>query len=369
VIAGALSVVLAVALAGDPPEPATPDAAAPAPEVVAPARDASEAPAGAASPAAGSFVAVVRPAAQDPLLQEASSRIRSELTASGVESRLVDCTEPTEAPCPGPDATAAIALGRKDGVIEIDVRAFLPDGLELSRHVRVLDRDGGQDPSVLAVRAVELLRDLRLNAQRRAPAGPPKPATDAEEPKIPLPPPPPPRWRLSTGVGVLAAPASNEPGMGPALGANLAAGTIIGPHFAAVLTVAGPFNSGFSTAHSGKATLIQGLATLELRYRFPLRAVQPFIATMTGVNYLHANVTSASTMARLAPPVSTAWVPLFGAGGGLSYDLGERFSIVAEAEIFVTAPSELVGVDNNTVVARTGAPSILLTSDLSLTLP
>ena len=70
-----------------------------------------------------------------------------------------------------------------------------------------------------------------------------------------------------------------------------------------------------------------------------------------------------------ASTVPSAWVPLFGAGGGLSYDFGERFSVSAEAEIFATAPSVLVEVDNNTVVARTGAPSILVTTDLSLTLP
>ena len=120
-------------------------------------------------------MAVVRPGTHDPLLQEASSRIRSELAASGLESRLVDCAEPTEAArCPGPDAAAAISLGRKDGVVEIDVRAFLPDGLELARHVACSTATAVEDPSVLAVRAVELLRDLRLNAQRRAAGRPPE---------------------------------------------------------------------------------------------------------------------------------------------------------------------------------------------------
>jgi hypothetical protein len=362
VIAGAL-VALVLALAGDPPRPpVAPEAAAPAPDPTAPAP--------AVGLAAGQFVAVVRPVTQDPLLQEASSRIRSELAASGLESRLVDCSEPTEAPCPGPDAAAAIALGRKDGVVEIDVRAFLPDGFELSRHVRVLDRDGGEDPSVLGVRAVELLRDLRLNAQRRVPLGPPKPAEDAEEPKIPLPPPPPPRWRLSTGAAALGAPPTGEPGFGPSVGATLRGAAILDPRLVIVLTIAGPFNSTFSsTPDNGKATLLQALATLELRYRFPSRVVQPFVAVLTGVNYLRENLTSQQTIQNQVPSVSTAWVPLFGAGGGVSYEFGERFSVGAEAEIFATTPNMLVEVDQNTVVARTGAPSVLLTADLGLTLP
>jgi hypothetical protein len=320
-------------------------------------------------------VAVLRPATADPLLQEASSRIRSELAASGLPSQLVDCGEPTEAPCPGPEAFAAIALVRKDGVVEIDVRAFLPDGFELSRHVRVLDRDGGQDPEVLAVRAVELLRDLRLNAQRHAPPGPPRQAGDAEEPKIPVPPPPPPpptRWWLSSGVGTLSAPRTNQPGLWPALGATLAAGMIVSPHWATVLTFAGPFNSALGApVDNGQATLLQALATLELRYRFSRRVVQPFVSLLSGINYLRENLTSTvpNPYSGQAPSLSTAWVPLFGGGGGVSYEFGSRFSVGAEAEIFATAPPISVGGYSGTVMARTGAPSIFVTAVLSVAFP
>jgi len=367
VIAGALSVALVLAVAGDPPGPAAPDAAAPtieAPET-APAPAEVPAPTVAPAPGPGQFVAVVRPAMQDPLLQEATSRIGSELAASGLPSRLVDCGEPTEAPCPGPDAVAAIALGRKDGVVEIDVRAYLPDGYELSRHVQVLDRDGGQDPTVLAVRAVELLRDLRLNAQRRAPPGPPPPAVDGEEPKIPVPPPPPPRWRLSTGVAALGAPKSNQPGIWPAAGAILSAGKVLAPRWTAVLMLAGPFNSAFHLDATDTATLIQALGTLELRYRFPRRGAEPFVAAVTGVNYLRENM-------RIPDGnfISSAWVPLFGGGAGLTYDLGQRVSLGAEAEVFATIPAELISIGvGNAVVGRAGAPSILVTTELAIVLP
>jgi hypothetical protein len=361
VIAAALSVALVLlAAAGDLPQP-------PAPPDVAPLPAASSAPARATA----SFVAVMQPPPSDPLLGEVASRIRSELAASSVPSQLVDCAAAAEthAPCPSDDADATIALGRDDGVVELDVRAILPDGLELSRHVRVLDRDGGQDPSVLAVRAVELLRDLRLNAQRRAPTGSPKPATDAEEPKIPLPPRPPPLWRLSMGVAVLAAPRTAEPGFSPALGAALRGSAILNPHLVTVLTIAGPFNSTLSTSADGQAALIQAVATLEVRYRFFPGVVQPFVAVLTGVNYLRETLTSMQQMLGNAPPLSAAWVPLFGAGGGVTYELMDHLSVGAEAEIFATTPNMLVEVDNGTVVARTGAPSILVTTDLSVAFP
>lgn len=363
-IAGALSVALVLAVAGDPPGPAGPDAVPPSVEAPEAAPPAAEVPAPTVAPAPGpgQFVAIVRPATRDPLLKEASSRIGSELAASALPSRQVDCGEPTEAPCPGPDAIAAIALGRKDGVVQIDVRAYLPDGYELSRHVQVLDRDGGEDPTVLAVRAVELLRDLRLNAQRRAPPGPPPPAVDGEEPKIPVPPPPPPRWRLSTGVGALGAPKSTEPGIWPAVGATLSAGKVVAPRWTAVLTLAGPFNSAFHLDANNSATLIQALATVELRYRFLRRGFEPFVAAVTGINYLRANAPGGM------PPISTAWVPLFGGGVGANYDLGERFSLGAEAEVFATVPDELILI-SNAVVGRAGAPSILVTADLAIVLP
>jgi hypothetical protein len=130
-------------------------------------------------------------------------------------------------------------------------------------------------------------------------------------------------------------------------------------------------------ASAQQASLTQALATLEVRFLFtPLtpRLLQPFVAVLSGVNYLRETVSSSSNNTACVSSVSAAWVPLFGAGGGLSYDFAERFSASVEAEVFATAPAELVEIDvscngSGTVVARTGAPSILVTADLSLILP
>jgi len=350
--AGALWVGLMMAAAGEP------SSATPTPRAET-------------APSTNSLVAVRRPPPGDTVLAEAGSRLRSELAAMGLEGQFVDCppTESDPADCPDAKATATISLARRDdGIVELSVRTILPDGLELSRHVRVLARDGGDEPAVLAVRAVELLRDLKLTGQRPAARRPTGPAWDDEEPRLPPPPPVPPRWRLSTGAAVLASPAGSQPGVGPALGVAISAGTVVGPHLLIFASLAGPFNTSISAPNTfvppttGK--LVQALATLELRFKFTAGPLEPFVAVLSGVNYL--KTTFDTTI--------SAWVPMFGAGGGLSWSFLKRFYLCFDAEVFVTQPDELVviypqGVVNPKVVARTGAPSILLGSAVGVSLP
>jgi hypothetical protein len=339
---GALWVGLMMAVAGDP----------------APAAQPSPPP---APPASRSFVAVMQPPNADGLLAEAASRICSELAASGLEGRLVVC-EGT--PCPDPAARETISLEREDGVVEINVRVLATDGLELGRHVRVISRDGGDDASVLAVRAVELLRDVRLNAQRPAAVGPQPPARDDEEPKVPAPltpPPPPPRWLLTTGAAVLAAPGGNQPGIGPSPGLAFGAGAVLGPHVLVVASFAGPFDKSLGTMYAGTdAAFVQLLVTLELRYRFGLGPVEPFGALISGVNYLRESIPAGIT--------SSAWVPLFGAGVGLSRDFLRRFTASFEIDTFVTQPDQLVNAGGQ-VIGHVGAPSILGTASAGFILP
>src|SRR3954452_20236605 len=176
--AGALWIGLLMAAAGEPSTMTSPGTPAPA----------TASPPAEAAPPTSSIVAVRRPPPGDAVLGEAGSRLRSELAAMGLEGQFVDCppTETDSGGCPDAAATATISLARRDdGIIEIGVRTMLPDGLELSRHIRVLARDGGEDPAVLAVRAVELLRDLRLTARPPASPRPGGPARDDEEPKLP----------------------------------------------------------------------------------------------------------------------------------------------------------------------------------------
>ena len=344
--AGALWIGLAMTAGGEPSSATATPAPTPPAET---------------APSTNSLVAVKRPPPGDTVLAEAGSRLRSELAAMGLEGQFVDCppTETDPGACPDANATATIALARRDdGTVEIAVRTILPDGLELSRHVRVLAREGGDDPAVLAVRAVELLRDLRLTGQRPAPRRPTGPAWDDEEPRLPPPPPLPPRWNLSTGVALLGSPNGDQPGVGPAFAPMIGAGAIVGPHLSVVASLAGPFNSSLSSSRVGSAALLQALATLELRLRLTLGSAEPYGAVLTGVNYLKATLAT----------TSSAWVPMFGVGGGISWSLWERFYFCFAAEVLVTQPDMLV-VINNVVVGRTGVPSILVGYAVGLKLP
>jgi hypothetical protein len=320
-------------------------------------------------------VAVRRPPPGDTVLEEAGSRIRSELSAMGLEGQFVDCPPNVageQAGCPNVTAPATISLTRDDGVVEIGVQTFLPDGLELGRHVRVLASDGGDDPSVLAVRAVELLRDLRLTGRRPAPARRAGPARDDEDPKPPPPPPVPPRWQLSAGVALLASPRADQPGVGPAFAPAIAGGAIVGPGLSIVASLAGPFNASLGPIDTRTAALLQALATLELRFRIaPIGPIEPFTAVLTGANYLRAYIPGTSldaTGIMRDPSTTSAWVPLFGVSFGLTWRFRTRFYVAAEAAAFVTQPNMLLLIDG-VVAGSTGAPSILLTSSAGLTLP
>ena len=350
--AGALWIGLTMAAAGAPSSATAPPTATPTE---------------ATAPPTNSIVAVRRPPPGDTVLGEAGSRLRSELAAMGLDGQFVDCppTETDPGTCPDAEATATISLARRDdGIVEIGVRTILSDGLELSRHVRVLARDGGDDPAVLAVRAVELLRDLRLTGQRPAPRGPTGPARDDEEPKLPPPPPVPPRWHLSTGVALLGSPRGDQPGVGPGFGLAIAARADVGPSLALVASVAGPFHSSLGPIDERSAALVQALATLELHFRMKLGPVEPFAALLTGINYLNATI----PLAAVGPSNSSAWVPLFGVGGGIARSFETGFYFCLEAAGFVTQPNMLVYIDGE-VAGGTGAPSILLSASAGVTVP
>jgi len=372
VIAGALWVGLTLAATGEvPPAPAR--AAAPAPAVPAPAGTAT-----AGVPAPG-LVAVGAPPAGDAVLVEASTRIRAELAASGMASTQIECLPGSPADgagCPPAAAGATISLGRENGVAVIDVLLTLPGGPGLRRRVPVLPRDGGDDPAVLAVRAVELLRDLRPSARRPAPVGP---ASDDEDPKQfpPEPPPSPPRlWRLTLGAAALAS--LQAPTVGPAPGLALSAGFLLRRRISVFLTVAGPFSN---TIHppsnlpqsNDSATITEGLATFELRYRFEFGAVQPFGAVMTGVNYIGDSAlfnedTGAGTTQKVSSFGST-FAAAFGGGGGITFQYRDRFTATIEAQLFVTSRRVLAYAGSSELAGVVGRPSLLLLANAGLVLP
>ena len=359
-IAGALWVGLMLAATGAVPAP-------PAPLVPPAANAPAETTAGGA-PGPG-LVAVGAPPADDAVLVEASTRIRAELAASGIASTEIDCLPGSQADgagCPPAAATATISLGRENGVAVIDVVLTLPGGPELRRRVPVYSRDGGDDPAVLAVRAVELLRDLRPSARRPAPVGP---ASDDEEPKqyAPEPPPAPPRlWRLALGAAALAS--LQRPNVGPAPGIALSAGYLLRPRMSVFLTVAGPFSDTIRPRSDESATVTQGLATLELRYRFELGGVQPFGAVLTGIDYVRDAFTFPLTPTQQASGVDSTFVAAVGGAGGITFQYWDRFTATIEAQAFVTSREVLADAGQD-LAGGVGRPSVLLLANAGLVLP
>jgi hypothetical protein len=181
----------------------------------------------------------------------------------------------------------------------------------------------------------------------------------------------PPRWHLSAGVALLASPRGDQPGVGPAFGPVISAGAFIGPSLSIVASFAGPFDVSLGPIDMRTAALLQAVATLELRFRlFPVGPLEPFTAVLTGVNYLNAKIPNATVPSdtAIAPSNTSAWVPLFGVGFGVTWRFRTRFFLAAEAAAFVTQPDMLVLIENQTA-GSTGAPSILISSSAGLTLP
>src|SRR5438552_11868832 len=301
-------------------------------------------------------VAVMAPLPDDVVVVEAVSRLRSELGVIGITSHLGACTDdvaldaracdekraaraigagaipapgrglplgaappPTNAgssPPPAPSDAGAlprgrpsvlISLAREDGVLTIEVIERLPNGSRFFRLVYVPARDGGKDPAVLAVRGVELLRDLQVDVERGAAPPTVTPSRAVGPETVPEPPPEPERepdidldrpdrppgpqadrgpWRISLAFSMLQGRKGRESGflsVVPALGGAWMAR----PELAVFLVAAGPFRQDFQSA-SGSASSRQELAFAGARAELPWRRLRPFV--VAGLGVLHVLV-------------------------------------------------------------------------------
>jgi len=101
--------------------------------------------------------------------------------------------------------------------------------------------------------------------------------------------------------------------------------------------------------------------------------LEPFASVLSGVNYLRATIPSGNAYREVIPASNTsALVPLFGAGAGVTWTFWARYFVCAEAAAFVTQPDELLYIEDNNsmgrLVGRTGAPSIRIGSSVGITL-
>jgi hypothetical protein len=304
-------------------------------------------------------VTVVDPPADDRILVEAGMRIRAELDAANLSNRAVTCAGGVgSAGCDATASAAAIALSRQDGLATIRVIATLPDGYELHRLIRVAPPAGGDDPAVLAMRAVELLRDIYLDVPRdfphrdapKPPAQPPRPVIETAPPVTP---PDHKALRMFLGASVLGGRRGLGPAIAPVLGATLPLGSGLSLSGAA----AGPFSRLVGDAMTGTATTTQALAMLGVRYELELRAVSPFVAIGTGVHYIRAEGTPTPETGE-APMSTSAVSPLFAAGAGVAVWFRRWLAATVQVEEFYTQPITDV-IITGVVVGRAGGPSLL----------
>jgi hypothetical protein len=311
-------------------------------------------------------VTVVDPPADDRLLVEAALRIRAELDAAGLSNRAVACAGGvSSAACDATASAAAIALSRQDGLATIRVIATLPDGYELHRLIRVPPPAGGDDPAVLAVRAVELLRDIYLDVPRDFPR---------REQAKPQPPPvvtQPVPWtsynshtqmRVFLGAAMLA----GRRGLGPSIAPVVAVVVPLRWGLSLAGTTAAPFDRLVGDAETGSASTTQGLVMAGGRYELALGRVTPFAALSTGLHYIRAEGASPQPTSGFVQARSMV-APLLAMGAGVSVWFYRWLAATAQFESFYTQPMTDVVV-GGVIVGRAGGPSLLVQLGLSISL-
>jgi hypothetical protein len=295
------------------------------------------------------MVMIARPVDANPLLEETTFRLRAELAAAGYGSEVATCAvDPASgrAGCPRDQALATIALARANGATTIFVTSKLRSGVELRRQVRVQAEDGGGDATLLAVRAVELLRDLQLEVAQ---------VSDDDEDPTPLEPfnggagSTGSRWYLWGGGALLLVPWTTSRSFDVAPGAVVGLGMRLGEHVMLVLDAAGPFAGSLAVGAvnaSGSITdrPIYG-AVGKLAVRLGAQSpVQGFFAKFSvGLMY---------TYAELDPSLSygsagTAVAPMGGFGPGYTIRLTPRLFVSTDFEVVWTSNVRIEAVDSS----------------------
>lgn len=283
-------------------------------------------------------VLIARPADADPVLEETTLRLRAELAAAGYGSQAAMCAEDPRsgrAACPRDETLATISLARANGTTTIAVTSKLRKGADLRREVQVNADDGGGDATLLAVRAVELLRDLQLEvAQVARDDEDPRPLELYHEPARS----PGVRLFLWAGGSMLLTPWTTSPAFDAAPGAVVGLGMRLDEQVMLVLDAAGPFAASLpvgSRDARGSVTdrsIYAGVAKLALCLGAQSAVHGFFSKFFVGLSY---------TYAELDPAVShgssgTSVAPMVGFGPGYTIRITPRVFVSTDLEVVAT---------------------------------
>jgi len=349
--------------------------------------------------AARARVVILRAAGDDDLLREAATRLHAELGAAGFD--VVQIERPGGAAAPGAiraameqaardtGAFAAATASRSGAGATVDL--WIVDRVTDKTVIRTLGSGGTSAPTVIAVRAVELLQAslLEANDPARAAAaagtgaadggdGAPPPAGRlpedvarwmASRPGAP-PPSTPPQTALLEGVAMEAGLTllQSADGVGPAASPflRLSIGTRtrtrtrtrIDPRLperddagagvlAGRLTLAGPTFAPALSGSAGSISVRQELAAFELVYAPTATAtLVPLFSAGAGAYHLHA-------VGDPRPPFQSAsgdvWALVVGAGAGLGLRINDRAAALLDLQMLLTQPRPVIQLAGETL--------------------
>ncbi|WP_437930634.1 hypothetical protein WMF37_15835 [Sorangium sp. So ce291] len=321
--------------------------------------------------AAASRVVIVEADADDPLVREAATRLRAELGAAGFEVVSVprardgdarDVRAALERAARDEGAFAAAALFRSRAGATADL--WIVDRVTQKTVVRTVEVAGAAAPSVMAVRAVELLQASLLEANLLASRPPPGGAAAAsvavpDDVR---------RWMAPVRRQAAADPAAERPGMlagigveagltalqstggvGPALGPALrlsygggAAGGVLPAGLAARLTFAGPtLAPALGDARAlGTVSVRQEMALLEAVWALETGgAVSPVLSA--GVGGFHLFI-SGDPLPPLRSATGEVWSVAAALGAGAGLRVTERAALLLDAHAIFAEPRAVV---------------------------
>jgi hypothetical protein len=261
-----------------------------------------------------------------------------------------------------------VAFVREDGVATIDLVGTRPDATTVHRRVGVPATEGGDDPAVLALRAAELLRGIRLEV-RRAPARPPADAARATAALGP----PPPRvelLRVSAGGSLLAGGFDAWPAAGPTLAADAA----VVRHLRVALGLAGPYFQDLTPTPAGSAHTRQELGHLGLRFEGDLRRTRLQLLLGWGFHHLRAEYDMRGTPPGPPSPEvhvrtpQSIWTPFVVVGAGVGRRVWRRLGASFDVAALFLKPNVDIAV-NGQSVGKLGGPSVMESLSLWIALP
>ncbi|WP_437310302.1 hypothetical protein [Sorangium sp. So ce388] len=337
-----------------------------------------------AAPAA-SRVAIVEADADDPLVREAATRLRAELGAAGFEVVSVprardadarDVRAALERAARDEGAFAAAALFRSRAGATADL--WIVDRVTQKTVVRTVEVAGAAAPSVMAVRAVELLQasllEANLLASRPSPGGAAADSVAVPDDVR--------RWMAPVRRQAAADPAAERPGMlagigveaglaalqstggvGPALGPALrlsygggaAGGGVLPAGLAARLTFAGPTLAPALEGALGTVSVRQEMALLEAVWALETGgAVSPVLSA--GVGGFHLFI-SGDPLPPLRSATGEVWSVAAALGAGAGLRVTERAALLLDAHAIFAEPRAVVTLGGERL-GSAGRPTI-----------